>query len=95
MKDNLKAKYIAETGRSAYERSCEHAKDCVGLYEKSHLLKHYILVHKSEMKPEEMEYGVRVRNKYKTTMERQVGEAVAIHREKVRGRNTTDVKYKN
>ena len=32
-----------------------------------------------------MEYGVRVRSRFKTAIERQVGEAVAIHREKEKG----------
>ena len=32
-----------------------------------------------------MEYGVRVRSRFKTAIKRQVGEAVAIHREKEKG----------
>ena len=32
-----------------------------------------------------MEYGVRVRSRHKTALERQVGEALAIHREKEKG----------
>ena len=77
--------WVGETARSSYERSCEHVRDLKGLEDKSHLLKHYILVHRNEIKLEDMEYGVRVRSRHKTALERQVGEAVAIHREKEKG----------
>ena len=33
-------KYVGETARSSYERSCEHVRDLKGLEDKSHLLKH-------------------------------------------------------
>ena len=36
------------------------------LDEISHLLKHFILEHEKDMKIEEMEYGMRVRNCHKT-----------------------------
>ena len=52
---------------------------------KSHLLSHYLLRHKSEMRLDQLEYGMRVRTQFKTALERQVGEAVVISREKNAG----------
>ena len=47
------------------------------LDEGSHLLKHYLIYHQ-DIPREEMKFGMRVRNVFKTSLERQVGEAVAI-----------------
>ena len=44
------------------------------------MLKHYLKCHK-DIKREEMEFGIRVRKKFKKAFERQVGEAIAIEQE--------------
>ena len=78
-------KYIGETSRSGYERGLEHKSDFVRFEERSHLLRHYVLVHQSDMKWEELEFGMRIRRSFRTALERQVGEAIAISREKEDG----------
>ena len=85
-------KYIGETGRSGYERGKEHVSDLVEIREKSHLLRHYILKHKSDMRLDQMEYGMKVRSQFRTALERQVGEAVVISREKILGTNLLNSK---
>ena len=77
-------KYIGETGRSGYERGIEHVRDFENCEETSHLLKHYIIFHK-DVKKSEMKFGMRLRNCYRSPIERQVGEAIAIDREKRKG----------
>jgi len=52
--------------------------------EKSHILKHCLLQH-SEIDPDKVIFGMRIRQQYKTALERQVGEAVAILEEKEKG----------
>ena len=52
--------------------------------EKSHLLKHCLLHHK-EKNPDEVRFGMKLRRQYKTALERQIGEAVAILEEKEKG----------
>ena len=77
-------KYIGESSRSLYERSCEHKSDFENLSEKSHILKHYLTYHK-DIKREELEFGIRVRKKFQKAFERQVGEAIAIEQEQLKG----------
>ena len=60
--------------------------------ETSHLLKHYLVKHK-ELEMEDFKYGMRVRSTFRTSIERQVGEAVTIHLEKEKG--TTLMKSKS
>lgn len=48
------------------------------------MLKHYFACHR-DLKREEMRFGVRVRNKYVKSFERQVGEAIAIEQEQLKG----------
>ena len=79
-------KYVGEKGRSCYEHASEPKSDFINLDDKSHLLKHFILEHQHEMKIHDMECGVRVRGSYKTALERQIGEAVAINVEKKAGK---------
>ena len=76
-KRDFKCKYVGETGRSGYERGVEHRNMFLKMDESSHLLKHY-LVHHREIPPEDLKFGMRVRNVYNTSLERQVGEAIAI-----------------
>ena len=83
-KEDFKVKYIGESGRSGYERGVEHSNDFSRLEYRSHLLKHYILKHQ-DIKLDELEYGMRIRSTFRTALERQVGEAIAISREKRNG----------
>ena len=73
-------KYIGETGRSGYERGLEHLKDFENCDENSHILKHYLMYHR-DMKRSDMRFGMRLRQCFRTPIERQIGEAVAIDRE--------------
>ena len=83
-KKDYKVKYVGETGRSGYERGLEHLKDFENCDETSHLLKHYLLFHK-DMKRSDMKFGMRLRKNYRTPIERQIGEAVAIDVERRKG----------
>ena len=83
-KKEFKVKYVGESSRSLYERSKEHREDYKNLSESSHMLKHYLACHK-DIKREELEFGVRVRRKYVKAFERQVGEAIAIEQEQLKG----------
>ena len=83
-KKEYTVKYVGETGRSAYERGSEHLSDFMNFDEGSHMLKHYLKYHK-EMKMTDVKFGMKVRNIFRTALERQVGEAVAIHFEKEKG----------
>ena len=71
-------KYIGETSRSGYERMREHLKDFKNLSTKSHILKHYLEVHRDE-DMEKMEMSVRIIRRYRTAFERQIGESVEIN----------------
>ena len=55
-----------------------------GLSEGSHMLKHCLIVHPG-VKPNEIEFGMRMRRQFRTPLERQVGEAVAIMVEQEKG----------
>ena len=85
MKKEYKVKYVGETGRSAYERGAEHLSDFMNYDEGSHMLKHYLACHK-DLKMNEVKFGMRVRNSFRSALERQVGEAVAIDVEKRKGK---------
>ena len=84
-KKDYKVKYVGETGRSAYERALEHKRDFFNFAEHSHLLKHY-LVHHKDIKMCDMRFGMRVKGSFRSAMERQIGEAIAIDREKRDGK---------
>ena len=79
-----RVKYVGETGRSAYERGVEHLSDFLNFDEGSHLLKHYLTYHK-DLKMSDVKFGMKVRNTFRTAIERQVGEAVAIDIEQRKG----------
>ena len=81
---NYKFKYIGETCRSGYERGKEHVMMKENFNDSSHMLKHCLLQH-SDSDPMEIKFGMRVRQQFKTALERQVGEAVAILEEKEKG----------
>ena len=85
-KRDFKVKYIGESARSGFERGEEHLSDYKNLNETSHLLKHYVLYHQQEIKKEEMEFGMRVRETFHTAIERQVAEAVTISFENKKGK---------
>ena len=78
-KELRETKYIGDSNRSGYERGKEHMRQFRNLEEKSHLLKHYLQYHKN-IKVEEMEVGMRINAAFKSAIERQILEAVAICR---------------
>ena len=57
--------------------------------ETSHLLKHYLLYHK-DMKRCDMRFGMRLRRKFRTPIERHIGEAIAIDIENRKGTKLMD-----
>ena len=61
------------------------------LNETSHLLKHYLQCHKY-IKIEDLEVGMRVRGTFKSAIERQISEAVAISLEERKGTNLMNSK---
>ena len=77
---NEKFKYIGESNRSGYERGVEHYKQFMRLDKRSHILKHYLKYHKNIPK-EKLVVGMRIRASFKSAIERQISEAVAIARE--------------
>jgi len=81
MKRDFKVKCVGESGRSGYEHGLEHKNMYKRLDDYSHLLKYY-LIYQQDIQKEEMRFGMRVRNVFKTILERQVGEALAIDYEK-------------
>ena len=76
--------YIGETKKSGYERGCEHMEDLKTLKENSHLLKHLIEIHPN-LKIDELKVGMRIRKTFKSALERQIGEAIAIKVSKEKG----------
>ena len=74
--DRLEASiYVGETSRSLFCRSSEHQRDYKSQKEDSHMIKHWITSHQGQEKPKFIQ---RVVNKYKSALDRQVGEAVRI-----------------
>ena len=61
-------------------------EDYNNLNEKSHMLKHYITLHRY-MERDTVKFGIRIRNQYRKAFERQVGEAISIEQELLK--NTT------
>ena len=83
-KSSYTVKYIGESNRSGYERGREHIEQFRNMRDQSHLLKHYLQWHK-DMDIEEMEVGMKVRSTFKSAIERQISEAVAISRAESEG----------
>ena len=67
--------YVGESSRSLKERSKEHHRDYTSKKEDSHMYKHCTLSHDPTSKPTFNQYVV---GKYKTSLERQIAEAVRI-----------------
>ena len=88
---NYNVKYIGETNRSGYERGREHMAQFRNLDARSHLLKHYLKYHKN-IGIENMEVGMRVKSTFKSAIERQISEAVAICRDERDGINLMNSK---
>ena len=83
-REKFKVRYIGETNRSGYERGKEHMDHFRNMQEKSHLLKHYLTCHKG-ISIDEMEVGMRIKSSFKSAIERQISEAVAISRAETDG----------
>ena len=83
-KEYKEFKYVGESNRSGFERGQEHWDQFMRLDERSHILKHYLKFHKN-IKMEDLEVGMRVRSTFKSAIERQISEAVAISREESTG----------
>ena len=78
-KNNLRAEYHGETGYSAYTRTQEHAKEIKRLNSNNAFSKHLGAVH-PEKKGNPECYSFQVVNTCAKLLERQVAEAVTIHR---------------
>ena len=72
-------RYIGESSRSVYERGTEHVKDLQYKRMKSHMLKHCVLKHQN-MEPNSVKFRIKVLSNHKSAFERQIREAVLIHR---------------
>ena len=82
--------YIGETSRSLFERQREHARDCLSsnTETKSHLRDHWTECHLNENQNKQLEtiqditevHEVKILEKYQTSLERQIGEAIHIRR---------------
>ena len=67
--------YVGETCRSLHERSKEHWRDAITMKEESHMMQHQQQAHKDMKNPE---FNFRVVKSFKTSLERQIGEAIRI-----------------
>ena len=67
-----KYKNVGETSRPGFEKGMEHDQQREGFNEGSPMLKHCLMVH-ANRKPSEVKFGMRLRSKFKTPLERQVG----------------------
>ena len=75
---DYKVKYIGETWRTGYERGREHMEDLQQIREGSHMLKHILEDHPGK-KMKEIKFGIRIKQTFRSALERQVSEAVSIH----------------
>ena len=80
-KSDFKVKYARESHRGSYEWGCEHVEGLLNIDKRNHFLKHLVEEH-PDLKPNELELGMRVRKQYRNALERQVGEATAIKEDK-------------
>jgi len=90
-KKEYTVKYVGETGRSGYERGSEHLSDFLNFEEGSHLLKHYLNCHQ-DLKMSDVKFGMRVRQSFRSALDRQIGEAVAIDVERRKGKQLMNSK---
>ena len=78
--------YVGETARSLYERCREHLKDNMSNKTKSHMKEHYEESHGDETeKMDDIDdmmkvYEVKILERYHSSLQRQIGEAVHIRR---------------
>ena len=70
-------KYIGESARSAYERGLNHQNDRKSLDMGSHMLKHALQCHENE-DPNLVKFHMRILEFHKSSLERQISEAVLI-----------------
>ena len=73
--------YVGETSRSLYERQKEHLQDCIGQNSKSHMREHTRETHRRELETvDEIAevFEIRILERYQTSIQRQIGEAVHI-----------------
>ena len=75
----------------AMKRGIEHVRDLLNYDEGSHLLKHYFSYH-SFLKISDVKFGMKVRSTFRSPLERQIGEAVAIDTEKRKGKKSMNSK---
>ena len=83
-KKEYRFKYIGETNRLGYERGKEHSDIKRNYNEKSHMLRYCLLYNRGRY-PEEIRFGMKWRKQYRTAIERQIGDDVAILEEKEKG----------
>ena len=79
MLEKLDYVYIGESSRSANERGGEQRKDYEFMRERSHMIKHAVMVHPNSH-PHEIEFRIEIIGQHKSAFERQLTEAVLIRR---------------
>ena len=67
--------YLGESARSLHERALEHWRDAEANKEESHMVQHQASVHGGDEQPQ---FAFKVIKKCKSSLERQVREAVRI-----------------
>ena len=73
-------KYLGESGRSLSERAGDHYMDARDFNKKSHILKHWMNIHREDnVIPQ---FRIRVLKQVQDCLSRQVEEVVAIHMSK-------------
>ena len=77
-------KYIGESARSAYERGANHLNDRRTLDLGSHMLKHARQCHEKE-DPHGVRFHMKVLEFHKSSLERQISEAVLIQKHRRSG----------
>ena len=76
MKEGAPSLYVGETSRSLFERTKEHWGAWESKSDKSHILKHQLMVHKEQ----EPRFVMKAVKYYRSALTRQIGEAVRIRR---------------
>ena len=71
--------YFGETFRDAFTRGCEHVADYYAKSEDSHMYKHITDMH-PDCKPRDIQFGMSVIKKHRSSFERMILEAVLIYR---------------
>ena len=76
VKEGAPSLYVGETSRSLFERTKEHWGAWESKSDKSHILKHQLMVHKEQ----EPRFVMKAVKYYRSALTRQIGEAVRIRR---------------